>query len=225
MTFAEATIMKKVIKGGDAVKTYSSRTNATAPLRKLGIKASDYNLFVFQTTDGRYAVALDKAEEYLAARLRKVATEEVPQQQNKGRTLKEAESNQIKRPTVAGVIRKMILDGHDNKSIHEVMKRDFNHDEDKAHYPGWYRSQMRREGLVERPAARVKKEKPVKAPKPAKEPKAPQVKKSKKSKAAKPVKAKTPNRAQANIKATIDAGMKTGNKDEHVGPLSIVQVK
>lgn len=219
--------MKKIVKGGDAVKTYSSRTNATAPLRKLGIKASDYNMFVMQTTDGRYAVALDKAEEYLAARLRKVANEEVPQKQNRGRTAKEAESNQVKRPTVAGVIRKLILDGLDNKSIHEVMVRDFGHDEDKAHYPGWYRSQMRREGLIERPAPRAKKaelkkhvtNKAVKV----KEKATRQTKAAKKS--AKKSAKRPPSKAQHNINETVRAGIKSGNKSERVGSLSIVQVK
>src|SRR3546814_194095 len=148
--------MKTVIQGGDAIKTYARRDGATAALKKLGIKASDHNMFISQTTDGRTAAALDKAQEYLQAQLRKVANEEVPQKQLKGRTKKEADSNQIKRPSVAGVIRKLILDGLDNKAIHEVMKRDFGHDEDKAHYPAWYRSQMRREGLIERPTKAAK---------------------------------------------------------------------
>lgn len=160
--------MKTVIMGGDALKTFARRDSATAALKKLGIKASDYNLFISQTTDGRHAVATDKAEEFLKAQLRKVANEEIPQKQLKGRTKKEADSNQIKRPTVAGVIRKLILDGLDNKAIHEVMKRDFGHDEDKSHYPAWYRSQMRREGLIERPSKSAKTEKKAAKPKASK---------------------------------------------------------
>lgn len=215
--------MKTVIQGGDAIKTYARRDGATAALKKLGIKASDYNMFIFQTTDGRTAAALDKAQEYLQAQLRKVANEEVPQKQNKGRTKKEADSNQIKRPSVAGVIRKLILDGLDNKAIHEVMKRDFGHDEDKAHYPAWYRSQMRREGLIERPAktAKVTKKDVVNKAVKVKEKKTKQPKKASKKRV---VKRKTAL-AKRNIQATLDASMKTGHTEEAVAPHSHIQVK
>lgn len=217
--------MKTVIKGGDAVKTVARRDSATTLLRKLGIKASDYNLFIQQTTDGRYAVSLDKAAEYLAARLRKVALEEIPQAKNQGRTAKEAASNQIKRPSVAGVIRKYILDGLDNKAIHELLKRDFGHDEDKAHYPAWYRSQMRREGLVERPQPKVKKGKADKPAKPARHAKVkPPVAVKTKTKRQKVAK-RAPSVAQRNIKATMDASIKTGHVHEDVAPLSHIQVK
>lgn len=213
--------MKTVIQGGDAVKTFARRDSATAALKKLGIKASDYNMFITQTTDGRTAVALDKAAEYLQAQLRKVATEVVPQQKLKGRTQKEADSNQIKRPSVAGVIRKLILDGLDNKAIHEVMKRDFNHDEDKAHYPAWYRSQMRREGLVPRPA-KVKKEDVANKAVKIKEKKVKE--KTKKASKKRVVKRKS-SLAARNVKATLDASMKTGHTEEPVAPHSHIQVK
>lgn len=218
--------MKTVIQGGDAVKTFARRDSATAALKKLGVKASDYNMFISQTTDGRTAVALDKASEYLQAQLRKVATETAPQQKLKGRTQKEADTNQIKRPTVAGVIRKLILDGLDNKAVHEVMKRDFNHDEDKAHYPAWYRSQMRREGLIERPAkadksAKVSKKDVVNKSVKVKEKKAKQAPKASKKRI---VKRKT-SLAASNIKATLEASMKTGHTEEAVAPHSHVQVK
>lgn len=215
--------MKTVIQGGDAIKTYARRDGATAALKKLGIKPSDYNMFIFQTTDGRTAATLDKAQEYLQAQLRKVANEEVPQKQLKGRTKKEADTNQIKRPSVAGVIRKLILDGLDNKAIHEVMKRDFGHDEDKAHYPAWYRSQMRREGLIERPAkaAKVTKKDIVNKAVKVKEKKPKQPKKASKKRV---VKRKTAL-AKRNIQATLDASMKTGHTEEAVAPHSHIQVK
>lgn len=221
--------MKTVIQGGDAVKTVARRDSATTILRKLGVKPSDYNLFIMQTADGRYAVAEDKAQEYLQAQLRKVATEEVPQKQLKGRTAKEAATNQIKRPSVAGVIRKLILDGMDNKAIHEVMKRDFGHDEDKAHYPAWYRSQMRREGLIERPAKTTKVAKKdvvnkavkVKAVKAKEKKKTKQPKKASKKRV---VKRKTAL-AQRNIKATLAASVKTGRTEEAVAPHFHIQVK
>jgi hypothetical protein len=219
--------MKKIIKGGDAVTTYSSRTNATAPLRKMGIKTSDYDMFVMPTTNGRFAVNLEKAREFLQARLRKVATKEVPQAKNLGRTAKEAASNQVARPTVAGTIRALILKGMDNKAIHEVMKRDFGHDEDKAHYPGWYRSQMRREGLVAKAPKRVKKQaakKPAKKAKPAKAKKAAPRSARKPKTSAKKAAKKPLSRAQGNINATKRASVKTGNRLPTPGPLSVTMV-
>ncbi|QKW95585.1 hypothetical protein AXL3_34 [Stenotrophomonas phage vB_SmaS-AXL_3] len=215
--------MKTVIQGGDAIKTYARRDGATAALKKLGIKPADYNMFIFQTTDGRTAATLDKAQEYLQAQLRKVANEEVPQKQLKGRTKKEADTNQIKRPSVAGVIRKLILDGLDNKAIHEVMKRDFGHDEDKAHYPAWYRSQMRREGLIERPAktAKIEKKDVVNKAVKVKEKKTKQPKKASKKRVAK----RKTALAKRNIQATLDASMKTGHTEEAVAPHSHIQVK
>lgn len=227
--------MKTVIKGGDAVKTVNRRDSATTMLRKLGIKSSDYNMFIHQTTDGRFAVALDKAQEHLAARLRLVANEEVPQQQLKGRTKKEAESNQIKRPSVAATIRKLILDGHDNKAIHEVMKRDFGHDEDKSHYPAWYRSQMRREGLIERPskvkktpkgrsttAHTFKRDKPIKSKKQARVAK--RVKQAERKQVKASAKKKPTSRAQSNIDQTKRASVKTGGRAPSPGRLSVTLV-
>lgn len=227
--------MKTVIKGGDAVKTYARRDSAAAALKKLGVKASDYNMFISQTTDGRVAVALDKAEEYLAARLRKVATEEVPQKQLKGRTEKEAATNQIKRPSVAGVIRKYILDGLDNKAIHELLKRDFGHDEDKAHYPAWYRSQMRREGLIDKNAPRdqsvktrataaAKKTKVVKAPTKVVTKKQKRERKAERKKAKASAKAKPTSQAQNNINQAKKASIKTGGAAPVPGRLSITIV-
>lgn len=223
--------MKTVIKGGDAVKTYARRDSATAALKKLGIKASDYNMFISQTTDGRVAVALDKAEEYLAARLRKVATEEVPQKQLKGRTEKEAATNQIKRPSVAGVIRKHILDGLDNKAIHEILVRDFGHNEDKAHYPAWYRSQMRREGLIDKNAPRDQSVK-TRAAATKKATKAPKVvsrkqkreRKAERKKVKSSAKAKPTSQAQNNINQAKKASIKTGGPAPVPGRLSVTVV-
>lgn len=225
--------MKTVIKGGDAVKTFARRDSATAALKKLGIVASDYNLFISQTTDGRVAVALDKAQEYLAAKLRKVANEEVPQKQLKGRTAKEAATNQIKRPSVAATIRKLVLDGLDNKAIHEILVRDFAHTEDKAHYPAWYRSQMRREGLIPKNAPRDTSVK-TRAAKEPKAPKTPVKKVSRKEKREKKAarkrvkasaKAAPTSIAQNNINAAKRASIKTGGAAPAPGRLSVTVLK
>lgn len=218
--------MKKLIKGGDAVSTYSARRSATERLRKLGVAATDYDMFIMQTTDGRYAVNAEKAKEHLAAKLRKVATQEVPQKKNKGRTLKEAESNQVKRPTVAATIRGYIMEGLDNKTIHEIMVRDFGHTEDKAHYPGWYRSQMKREGLVPPASRKPKKTKAAKVAKvkKVKQPKAVKTKVKRTKIVKKKAAASHATAAQKNIADTAKAGINTGNKSESVAPLTVVQV-
>lgn len=219
--------MKTVIKGGDAVKTFARRDSATAALRKLGIKASDYNMFIMQTTDGRFAVALDKAEEYLASRLRHVANEVIPQAQNKGKTAKQAESNQIKRPSVSAAIRKLILDGLDNKAIHEVMKREYGHDEDKANYPGWYRSQMRRDGLIPRPVKEPKSKKAAAkqaAPKKAISKKEKRVKRAERKRVRASAAKKPSSKAQSNIDQTKKASFKTGGPSPTPGRLSVTIV-
>lgn len=220
--------MKKIVKGGDAVRTVAKRDSATALLKKAGIAATDYNLFINQTTGGKYAVNLDAAKAHLEAKLRTVA-KKVPQKQNKGKTVKDAASNQVStKVTAAATIRRLILDGLDNKAVHDHMVKHFGHDEDKAHYPAWYRSQMRREGLV--PA---KEAKPKKTAKPVKQASVKKIvngvgstKPAKKKGAKKaPAKAAAPSRAQANVTATLKASVKTGNKDERPGSLSVVQVK
>lgn len=226
--------MKTVINGGDAVKTLARRDSCTALLKKLGIAPSEYNQFIWATTDGRYAVSLEKAQAYLDSKLVKVA-KAVVQGRNKGSTPKAAESNQIKKPTVAATIRRMILDGKENADIFVVLQRDFGFDEEKKHYPAWYRSQMRREGLIARPD---KKEKKPKVEKPAKVKKAPVdrtkpvkkkaskvVSKARKAAIAKAAaKVRKSSQAQSNINATAAASFKTGNKSERVAPLKQINL-
>lgn len=227
--------MKTIVQGGDAVKTFARRDSATAALRKLGVKPADYNMFISATTDGRVAVSLERAQEYLQAQLRKVALEETPQRQLKGRTAKEAKTNQIKRPSVAGTIRKLILDGKDNQQIHEIMKRDFGHTEDHATYPAWYRSQMRRDGLIPR-EPKAKKAKAVKKVA-KKQPTRQQARVAKKAargaktrvkrdraKAVASAAKKASSTAQSNINATKRASVKTGNRLPMPAPLSVTLV-
>jgi restriction endonuclease Mrr len=214
--------MKTVVKGGDAVKTFTRRDSCTAILKKLGVPASDYNQFIWRTTDGRFTVNTEKAELYLASRLQNVA-KEVVQGRNKGATERQAESNQIKRPSSASFIRRLILDGKTNQEIFKILQDQFGCGEEKSNHAAWYRSQMRRQGLIDRPSKGKKKIKQAntkvtsKKIKPAKKDRPKPTKKAVKNVI------KQPSLAQSNINSTMRASFKTGNKAERVAPLLQIQ--
>lgn len=48
------------------------------------------------------------------------------------------------RVTVAGVARDLIKAGEPNEAIWAVLKKTFHLNESKKHYPGWYRSELKR---------------------------------------------------------------------------------
>jgi hypothetical protein len=173
--------MKTIVKGGDAVRTFTRRDGATAVLKKLGVKPSDYNAFVHQTTDGRYAVNVEKAQTFIESKHRLIGSK-VAQGTNRGKTAAAAASNVVKRPTVSGTIRELIIKGLDNAAIHAIMVRDFGHDEEKKHYPGWYRSRMRADGLIPRgDVKRGRKPNPPKVTAPNKHGKGPRTNKKRKA--------------------------------------------
>lgn len=49
----------------------------------------------------------------------------------------------------------LFLEGKDNAAVWEVIKKEYGMDDDRSHYPAWYRSHFRRRG--ELPAASAKK--------------------------------------------------------------------
>lgn len=110
----------------EMVKVYTRRDSATAALKKLGIKAADYNKFITQT-DGKVECQLGKAREYLS-----------PPAKHQPRTTQSAKQS------VASVVRGLVAAGKTNAEIWEVIKPQFNLGDDKRHYPGWYRNQQLR---------------------------------------------------------------------------------
>lgn len=248
--------MKKIIQSGDAVRVVARRDSATRLLKDMGIAPTHYNAFIAKTTDGRISVNVVKAKEFIDSHLRDVKMN-VGQARNKGKTPNDVASNRVRvpkakapkakkvkkerqarvlkageKPSVSSVIKTMILAGKDNATIHAAMVRDYGHDDDKKHYPSWYRSQMRRDGLVPRDPATKKRASKKAVKKAAKKRVRPAMKKARERQAAKAKKAsvkkntappRTESRAQRNIAATKAASIKTGDRyPPNVGPLAII---
>lgn len=147
-----------------AVRIYKTRDSATSMLRKMGVQAKDYNSFIKVLTDGTYACHVAKAEMYLISRNKTAAIAEVgnpaPEAtsakakeaariaKNKAGRAVQAEEPKNKRGGVATMARELILAGKTNKEIWDALKQAFDLDDSKRHYPAWYRSEMRRKGLV-----------------------------------------------------------------------------
>lgn len=117
-------------------KTYSRRDSATSALRKMGIDKKHYNDFITKTDDG-FKCDLDAAKKSLSG----------PTEKSKAQAKKGGKKTSSRR-TASSVIRGLIEDGLSNKEIWEKVKGEFNLDEAKRSYPAWYRSEMRRKGLI-----------------------------------------------------------------------------
>jgi len=111
-------------KQADAVKIYKRRDSATAVLRKMGIKSSDYASFIEKMGDGRFACQIARAEMHLN-----------PQTSTK--------------ITISSLCRSMILDGKTNEEILTALREEFGEERigpEKRSYPCWYRCELRRKG-------------------------------------------------------------------------------
>jgi hypothetical protein len=53
-----------------------------------------------------------------------------------------------RKPSLAARARELILAGKDNDAVFVVLQREFGISEQKKHYPSWYRSQLKRQGLL-----------------------------------------------------------------------------
>ena len=104
------------------------RDAATADLRRMGIKKEDYDRFIDKRPEG-FVVKLKLAQEYLES-------------------VKPRKSPVLKRVTCSGRCRELILEGKTNEQAWLIIQKEFNLNNDKKHYPSWYRSQMKRKGLL-----------------------------------------------------------------------------
>ena len=125
--------MSKTIQTG-AVKILARRDSATTILRKLGIQARDYDLFIEKMASGRFACKVAMAELHLSK----------PQPAAKARAKQAAP----KREGISATARALIRDGKTNQEVWDVIKEKFGLDEKKRHYPTWYRCEMKRAGLL-----------------------------------------------------------------------------
>lgn len=121
-------------------KTYSHRDSATAALRKLGIKARDYNLFIEKSGD-KFICHLDRAKNVYGV-------EKSSSSKASGAPKKSASAKKPAKRTVTSVVREMIFGGLTNAEIWAAIKEEFKLDDKKKSYPAWYRADAKRRGLL-----------------------------------------------------------------------------
>lgn len=140
-------------KNADAVKILKTRDSATTVLRKLGIQSRDYNLFIEKMTDGRFACQVARAEMHLESlknpKPKAEATKaEVAKPAKAGRRAADPEVTKPKRQGVSSMARDLILAGKTNQEVWAAIKEAFNLDDNKKHYPSWYRCELKRAGKL-----------------------------------------------------------------------------
>jgi hypothetical protein len=125
-------------------KTYTARDSATSALRKIGIQARDYNLFITKVGD-KFECKLGAAAAHLESlkNPKPVATEKP-----KAKSAKKTAAPKEKKLGISATARQLILDGKSNQEVWEALKQQFNLDDSKKHYPTWYRCEMKRTGLL-----------------------------------------------------------------------------
>lgn len=125
-------------------KTYASRDSATSALRKLGIQACDYDLFITKV-DGKFECKLGAAAEHLES-----LKNPKPAETKAAKATRPAA--ETKRTGISATARALILAGKTNQEVWAELKQQFNLDDSKKHYPTWYRCEMKRKGLLPKEA-------------------------------------------------------------------------
>ncbi len=115
-------------------KIYTRRDSALKALKKAGVKTEDYDKYLRKTAKGFLVNLPGKGE--------KAPTEPKKKSKKKAAAKKPAGE---KKASVASRIRELIKQGKDNKQVWAIVKPEFKLDDNKKHYPGWYRSQMNRD--------------------------------------------------------------------------------
>jgi hypothetical protein len=136
-------------------KIYTARDSATSALRKIGIQARDYNLFIskvgskFECKLGAAAAHLESLKNPTPKVEAKPAIKVV--HTKSGRRAKDPEVDapvKAKLEGISATARSLILDGKTNQEVWGILKERFNLDDSKRHYPTWYRCEMKRNGLL-----------------------------------------------------------------------------
>lgn len=146
-------------------KTFKTRDSATTLLRKMGINPRDYNLFIEKTADNQVLCKVGMAEAHLGSL--KTRTVQSPGLRNPGdvfgsalNAAKLAKAGRravdpvveapvkAKRGGISHVARELILAGKTNQEVWAILKDSFNLDDGKKHYPTWYRSELKRKGML-----------------------------------------------------------------------------
>lgn len=121
-------------------KLYTTRDSATSALRKLGLKPRDYDLFITKV-DGKFECRVGAAAAHLAALLQ-------PKPAAKEAAPAVKEPKPAKRTGISQTARDLILAGKTNMEVWALLQAQFGLDDSKKHYPTWYRSELKRKGLL-----------------------------------------------------------------------------
>ena len=136
-------------------KTYTTRDSATSALRKLGLQARDYNLFITKVGD-KFECKLGAAAAHLESlkNPKPEVTEEPKVKVVKAgrRAADPVVEVKPKKMGISATARELILAGKTNQEVWEALKQQFNLDDSKKHYPTWYRCEMKRTGLLPKEA-------------------------------------------------------------------------
>lgn len=144
-------------------KTYTARDSATSALRKLGLQARDYNLFITKVGD-KFECKLGAAAAHLEslknpkpvveakAEAKPVAAKESKVVKAGRRVADPVVEVKPKKMGISATARELILSGKTNQEVWEALKQQFNLDDSKKHYPTWYRCEMKRTGLLPKEA-------------------------------------------------------------------------
>lgn len=122
-------------------KTYSRRDSCTSVLRKMGITAKDYDFFIDKQGD-QFVCRTDKAARHLE-QLKELAAN--PKAEKPAKAPKQPKELKI---TVSARARELIREGNSNEQVWVVLQAEFKLDDNKKHYPGWYRAAMTRAGQL-----------------------------------------------------------------------------
>lgn len=144
-------------------KTFKTRDSATSLLRKMGINPRDYNLFIEKADDGQVICKVGMAEAHLETLATgKYTTEGMQVSQAVAKSVSKAvvkagrraidpvveKPAKAKRGGISHVARELILAGKTNQEVWAILKESFNLDDGKKHYPTWYRSELKRKGML-----------------------------------------------------------------------------
>jgi hypothetical protein len=145
-------------------REFTKRDSATAFLRKNKIQKDLYSNFITKI-NGKFVVNTKAVDDFLSG---DKPTEQEPKnvgikvskevvgdalklaQDSKPLTTDEIAKKKVKPEdtTVSSLSRKLILDGKTNKEVWAVIKAKFKLEDNKKHYPAWYRSEMKRSGKL-----------------------------------------------------------------------------
>lgn len=132
-------------------KTYTRRDSATSALRKIGLQARDYDLFITKKSDNEFECRLGAAAAHLES-LKNPAPKTIMGSAIKAGRRAADPVVKSDKPTkakgVSAVARELILAGRTNQEVWAVIKEAFNLDDSKKHYPTWYRCEMKRKGQL-----------------------------------------------------------------------------